>query len=626
MKYSLTLLLLSFLLVNDLTAQNPGNVSGNILWLKAANSEDSLTAKKVKEPSEINHTHFNFNPVTDSKSVKKSFRNIVNQQYSLFVVFKSDFEEEHNLLTLNRGKTKVLVTNKEVLNDKEMPYKVDSKQGIILSYINGNNDKNGKKRNSLVIDELFAEDKEGKEQLMELIYFPRLLTKSERQKLETWLSIKYGISISGEFDYLDSKGDKIWDVKESKTYNNRVTGIGRDDAYGLYQKQSGNSQKDGIYIGLGKIDTTNTLNKFIIEDQSFLLWGDNAGKTILSEDKNNKIKRMERIWKMDVSGINAKDSITTQLKLNKKEIAYTNKTQGAEFLWLCVNAIENSKFNYTDAKYYKQSSEDENFIYFNDISWDSDASGADVFTFIQGQDFFLEHTNEFACVSDSGLVSVKLIGGTPPYTLAFDGKEFTITNDYIEFSNLQSGKYSLKASESKGNSKTVEITLDPFSTVIISLNPVWYIGTSGEAIVVPVMEQTDAGLSFEWIKGDKILSTDKEFTSKIPGDYILRVITTEGCNKEIPFTIEDSFHNLSSGWIVYPNPAKSGEPFSIEFSFEKESEVILSINSMEGKQIRHKDLGMIKNFVYRDAIATAGVYLITLHIGNTAGTVKLIVH
>jgi hypothetical protein len=622
MKPYLTLLLL-FILFNTSRGQNPGSISGNALWLKA----DTTAVKYTKDPSTLDLNHFNFNPVVDISIFKNSYRNIVTEQYSLFVVFKSDFEEERSVMTLRRGGTKVLISNKEVLNDKEMLYKGEVNKGIILSYINGNNDKNGKKKNSLLIDELFARDKEGKEQLMELIYFPRLLSKLERQKMETYLSIKYGISITENFDYLDSKSEKIWDTKENSTYGNRVTGIGRDDAYGLYQKQSGNSLKDGIYIGLGIVDTTNAHNKYAMKDRSFLVWGDNRGKTLLSLDKNKRLKKMARTWKMDVTAIIPQDSITTQLKINKKEFAYINKSSGKEFLWLCVNTMEYPEFNYTGAKYIRQSSEDENFIYFNDIIWDSDGSGSDIFSFIQGPDFMIEHNEDFACESDKGVVSVKLIGGTLPYNLNFDGRELTTENEFVEFTDIPTGAYSLKATEAKGIEVLADISIDSFSDTEIILSPIWYLNAQQEVTILPVVHSnTPANLSFEWVTNGKTVSTEKEFTTKTPGDYTFIVSDAKGCKKSIPFKVEGRTDTLSSQWKLYPNPTKSGEQFSIRFNLEKESEVILNISSMEGKQLLYKNLGLIKDFTYQDVIITSGVYLVSLQIGNTSETVKLIVH
>ncbi|PZR20392.1 MAG: hypothetical protein DI539_10960 [Flavobacterium psychrophilum] len=622
MKQYFTLLLTVFVL-NAVTAQDPGNVTGNALWLKAENTKDSLSKMKVTT-EDLTVSYFNFNPIADRQSLKKPFKNIVAEQYSLFVVFKSDFEEERNILTLQRGSTKAKLTSKEVVNDREMVHKGDVTKGVIVSYLNGNNDKNGKRRNVLLIDKLFGEDPEGKEQLIELIYFPRFLSEIERQKVETYLSIKYGISITEKYDYLDSKGDKVWDTKLNGTFSNRVTGLGRDDAYGLYQKQSGNSLKDGIYIGLGTIDTTNKHNKYTLKDRSFLLWGDNGAKMVFSLDKEKILKKMERVWKMDLTGVIPQDSITTQLKISKKDFGYVNQYPGKDFLWLCINPTDSPLFDYTNAKYIRQSAEDNEFIYFDKVKWDMDGNEADSFTFIQGPEFMIEPIKNFACETETGNVSVKLIGGTVPYIVNFNGEERITSNSLVEFTDLSSGTFSLKATEAKGNTVTDEIEISAISNTSISLLPVWYINGQTEVIVKPTIN-TKEYLAFEWTKEGKTISSEKEFTTKTPGDYILTVSNAEGCKKSLPFKIEGN-NSIASGWKVYPNPVRSGELFSLDFKLEKESRVTITIASMEGKQILYKELGAIQDFVYQDSIIISGVYLITLTIDNTTETVKLIVH
>lgn len=60
----------------------------------------------------------------------------------------------------------------------------------------------------------------------ELIVFGRMLTPDERRKVESYLAVKYGITLKGS--YLDSGGNLIWDSEENKAYHHRVTAIGND--------------------------------------------------------------------------------------------------------------------------------------------------------------------------------------------------------------------------------------------------------------------------------------------------------------------------------------------------------------------------------------------------------------
>lgn len=373
------------------------------------------------------------------------------------------------------------------------------------------------------------------------------------------------------------------------------------------------------------MDTTNACNKYKFKNRSFLLWGDNAGKTSFILDKDTRLKKMGRVWKIQSSGIHLVDSVKTQLKINKEEIAYATKTEVGEFLWLCINRNESSVFEPTTSKYIKQSGEDDKFIYFNDIIWDEDGSGADLFTFLQAPDFFIEHASNFNCESSKGEIALKIVGGTPPYTVTLNDTESKISNTNYTFSTLTSGEYSITVTEAKGKKEQGIVKIDPFAAIDIALEPVWHIKNSLEITVEPFIRKENKTISFEWIKGERVISSENELTSNQPGEYIFRVRTIEGCVKDIPFRIENSPEDLLSGWQIYPNPVKKGEDFSIAFKLDKESQVSITINSMEGKQILNKNLGTIKDFVFKDNIVTQGVYLITIMIDNTSETVKLIV-
>lgn len=620
-------LLLGVLLSSNLSnAQNPGNVSGYSLWLSTAPVVENTLLLKPKNPVQIQATHFNFNKMLDSKEIGKKLKNIVKDQYSLFLVFKSDTEDERPVLTINKGKSIIFLTNKELLSDTEMVYKkVDSRKGILLSFIS-NTIAKGKKNNGITLEDFYNGDTEGKQQLMEVLYYPRLLSVKDRQKVETYLSLKYGLSILGEFDYINSLGDKIWDYKLNTTYSNRVTGIGRDNALNLYQKQSGNAEKDGLYIGLGIVDTTNVLNKSKLNDLSFMLWGDNKGSIKLEHDKTQKdVQFMQRQWKMQLSGHFA-DTATTQVRISKKEMGIDHATD--DFIYLAVNDDDSPVFDYASAHYYKQSREDEEYIYFNNISWDKDKSGSDTFTFVKGPEFMVNFNALASCDTVSGKIKLG-ITGTAPYNVNLksdnSSKTITISDSYYEFSDLSSSVYAIEVTDSKGKSQSYTVTLDAFASAGISLKSDWILTTNGQVLITPVVSGTDTeNFIFDWQKAGRTVSSDKEFMAREAGDYILIITNASGCKKELAFKVSAS--NAPSGWQVYPNPTKMAQPFFIQFNLEKEADVSITINSMEGKLYVNKYLGHIKDFTDKETINTAGVYMVTVTINNIPHAVKLIIN
>jgi len=146
----------------------------------------------------------------------------------------------------------------------------------------------------------------------EMIVFPSKLTDQETNRVESYLAIKYGHTLSKEQNrnYLSSAGTVVWDGSTSDYYNN-VFGIARDNISALYQKQS-RSINDGqkLIIGAGNsLVDTNAANTNTLADGQFLLTGDNGLKQSLTTPlaytagSNGAVNyRFESIWKVQNSG------------------------------------------------------------------------------------------------------------------------------------------------------------------------------------------------------------------------------------------------------------------------------------------------------------------------------------
>ncbi|NNT72062.1 T9SS type A sorting domain-containing protein [Flavobacterium sp. IMCC34852] len=105
---------------------------------------------------------------------------------------------------------------------------------------------------------------------------------SERAKIESYLGVKYGITLGvngTSQNYVASDGTIIWDATANNGYNYDIAGIGRDDISKLNQKQSKSVNTNAVLtIGLGTVATTNTANTNTFDtDKKYLLWGDNGG-------------------------------------------------------------------------------------------------------------------------------------------------------------------------------------------------------------------------------------------------------------------------------------------------------------------------------------------------------------
>jgi hypothetical protein len=133
--------------------------------------------------------------------------------------------------------------------------------------------------------------------LSEIISYKSPKTVSEQQKIQSYLGLKYGITLHAasssvlgdtrlnDTNYIDSAGTTIWSTGGNLGYNYDIAGIGRDDDSQLNQKQSKSVNShtsttfdDDITIGLTDILATNNLNTNTFgTNKSFMLWGNNNG-------------------------------------------------------------------------------------------------------------------------------------------------------------------------------------------------------------------------------------------------------------------------------------------------------------------------------------------------------------
>lgn len=172
--------------------------------------------------------------------------------------------------------------------------------------------------------------------LPELIVYNRVLSPTERWKVESYLAIKYGLTL--DTSYINSDGKLIWDLSDSitKKFHYRVCGIARDAKAALLQPTSNTSYEEnypsyqhnsyGIgtengvtanYIFIPKSDTPSLYRSITIgfSDQSlqsvnnpsYVLWGDNnepvlPGGKYLSIDSFTNIEMIGRIWMVNNPG------------------------------------------------------------------------------------------------------------------------------------------------------------------------------------------------------------------------------------------------------------------------------------------------------------------------------------
>lgn len=147
----------------------------------------------------------------------------------------------------------------------------------------------------------------------EVIIYGRYLTPAERRKVESYLAVKYGITLNNS--YLDSEGNLIWDKDENLGYHHRVTAIGSDAASALHQPLSTTSYEEGpVYATMKANDTFHDGNSYAessasrllvmgreygnpLPDKGYIFWGDDNGPlTTYTSPADTLWHIMHRTW------------------------------------------------------------------------------------------------------------------------------------------------------------------------------------------------------------------------------------------------------------------------------------------------------------------------------------------
>ncbi|MDD3646411.1 MAG: cadherin repeat domain-containing protein [Candidatus Gracilibacteria bacterium] len=142
--------------------------------------------------------------------------------------------------------------------------------------------------------------------IAEIINFSSRLTDTERQKIESYLSLKYGITLnSGTQNYIASDGTtSIWSVNNAGLYTYNIFGIGRDDDSELSQVKSKSSNSDSVITIEALGEGTNMNPSFIdIDNLEFLtISNNNLGNTWLAVGAPAGYYNLERNWRVQETG------------------------------------------------------------------------------------------------------------------------------------------------------------------------------------------------------------------------------------------------------------------------------------------------------------------------------------
>lgn len=175
----------------------------------------------------------------------------------------------------------------------------------------------------------------------EVIYYNRDLTALERQRVMSYLALKYGFSIDQTVpqSYISSGSALMWDMNapSASTYNNDIFGIGRDDLADLSQIKSKAQSQTSIITLEAVGEGTNLAPNFQdIDDQEFLTIGSDGGAaTWTTSGAPVGVSRLSRMWmKQELGGDGSVGAVTLDFDTNNSNFDVPNPVDNGAYYFL----------------------------------------------------------------------------------------------------------------------------------------------------------------------------------------------------------------------------------------------------------------------------------------------------
>ncbi len=611
---------------------NPEATSYYGTSLKDFQEKELTTSSKM-----INyHSVIPFNGVDDYLEIDKSISNL--SQVTVFTVFKSEnsLTSEAEVWGVQGEESNLGLTTKRAFNsDKQTYYQgAENNQAILHTYLQLHRTKNPQ-QNPRTFLNLGVTLKDSantyfKGGIAELIAYKRRLRGKTRQKIETALALKYGITLTSGDNYISSNKKVVWDSEEDSNYTHNIIGIGRDDEMDLYQKQSTSvNGEEFMVLSATKKANSNKENTSVFEDRNFLVIGDNKGT--LKGKEIEELTLTNRHWMLKSTGAKARN-ISTELQIQVSKMF--DKQYNQEDYVLVIDSEGTGEFTSENNQYIVATTlSPEGILTFSDLKWDADKSGKDVFALAIKKSLEVTLSNENPEVCPEGITSLQYEskGGIKPYSYTLKSnnvvvREWNSLEDETLENNLQEigkGNYTLEVKDRLGNTVKATYAITEQEAVTVDLGADKILKFEQSLPLNAQISNTDVITAYEWTdeNGD-VLSTEANFQVDKPGVYSLKITTNTGCSYSDDVLVDNSYIRA---FTFYPNPTKDGK-YSIDVEIAERANMEVQVFNSVGRLL---DVYTVKN-KYKTTIKgkilkVTGMYEVVLKTPQETVVKKLIV-
>ncbi|GEM_PF-2698707 len=622
----------------NIFAQTPGGVIGKIYWISSENDQKALFLNSKQ--------NINFYPsasINDKDIIDEIKSSKITDEVSVFVVLKPSFpQQEYQLVDINSDHHLISLQSDRIKSNEDLKIKnFDSDKPYFLNYLESFKEEELSKEESKSLgDSLQQKNYPNKFEgdIAEIIIYPKILSKLKKRKVETYLSLKYGISLPLSSDYINSQNDTIWKNNENRTFNYRLTGIGKDVNGNLDHKQSTNVDDfQFLTIGLGdKIEAKNRLNKNSWQDLNYLLWADDSGEMVFqTKEQAPEVSLFERTWRTKLIGENIQsytitfsfdtDLIEAKSESNERQKESSDSHPELKY-WLVFDSGTSDELNIQTAEFIQSVNipSEGGQINFSGIPL-KDRNESFLFTLAKAPEMFaLVETSENECQSDAHL---KIIGGVKPYKIEFysdTNQKFPVlekSENLFDILNLKAGNYTCKIIDSFGQIAQQKIFIKSDIQNSLILEDVFL--KEGESRIMDLNQtQTDPLSDIVWMKDNQEVDFGERLILREEGEYIVNYTTEKGCRQTTSFKVYKVPDVEWSG--IYPNPVKINEPFFVNLKQFSNSEIRLTIRDFSGRVIKSKVLEKGRE-IYSDTFSQQGTYTISVENVNEKENYKIII-
>ncbi len=408
----------------------------------------------------------------------------------------------------------------------------------------------------------------------EVVVYHGLHTQTEREKIESYLSLKHGLTLdhSSISAYLNSAGTSVFADATGNSWND-VIGIGKDDNTALLQKQS-HQRDDSTRLYISTLQATNQANTGSFSaDNQYVVIGRNTdvldGGFPSTEYPVGQgiLKRVSREWKVVNTNFNGSFSMDV------------TSTIGSGVNASDLRLLVDDDGNFSNATVYAPT-----FSY---------AGGVVTATGIANTMIPANSTKyvtiarvcnlpaptvtvtQPTCTSAKGTLTVTApLGAGLSYSI--DG--ITYTNTTGIFTNVSPGTYTVTVRNSTGCTSTGTVVIvnsappTPSAPVVTITQPTCTTATGALTVTAPL----GAGLSYS-IDGLNYSNTTGIFTGLAAGTYNVSVKNSAGCISAVTsviitavslpsapvVTITQPTCSVSTGSITITAPLGAGLSYSI---------------------------------------------------------------